>query len=197
MTNQAERERGLGLPAGDIRIWPIVETARAVRAAYEIARASPRVAYMGGSAGDQGDLARELGFRWSPDFVETLYVRSKVLVDVRAAGVPNPMTGVVTSLDGTAQVEAFARQSRGLGYEGMMVIHPAHIEPVNAAFSPSDEELAAARRLLAAMEQAERGGDGAIAHEGGMVDAAMVRLARELLAEAAELGRGRARGGPR
>lgn len=182
----AARELEAGLPAGDLRIWPIVETARAVHAAYEIATASPRIAYMGGSAGDRGDLARELGFRWSADFLETLYVRSKVLVDVRAAGVPHPMTGVVTNLDGTAEVEDFARQSRGLGYEGMMVIHPAHVEVVNAVFSPSEEELAAARRLLAAMERAERGGDGAIAHEGGMVDAAMVRVARELLAEADE-----------
>ncbi len=111
----AGREQEVGLPEGSIRIWPIIETARAVRAAFEIASASPRVAYMGGSAGDRGDLARELGFRWSQDFGETLYVRSKVLVDVRAAGVPNPMTGVVTNLEGTAQVEAFARQSRGLG----------------------------------------------------------------------------------
>jgi len=191
----AERERAAGLAEGAVRIWPLVETARAVRSAYEIASATPLIAYMGGSAGDQGDLALELGFRWSADFVETLYVRSKVLVDVRAAGVPNPMTGVVTSLGDTGEVEAFARQSRGLGYRGMMVIHPSHVEVVNAVFSPTDEELAAARRLLAAMERAERDGEGAIAHEGGMIDAAMVRVARELLSEAEQLG-GPRRGRP-
>jgi citrate lyase subunit beta/citryl-CoA lyase len=141
---------------------------------------------MGGSAGEEGDLAHELGFRWSASFEESFYVRSKVLVDVRAAGVPNPMTGVVTNLRGLGEVEAFARQSRGLGYAGMMLIHPSHVAVANAAFGASPEELAAARRLVEALERAERTGAGAIVHEGRMVDAAMARVARELLAEAGE-----------
>ncbi len=180
----ARQEARAGIEAGRIRIWPIVETAAAVRAAFEIATASTRIAYMGGSAGADGDLARELGFRWSASFEETLYVRSKVLVDVRAAGVPNPMTGVVTNLRELSEVEAFARQSRGLGYAGMMLIHPSHVPIANAAFGASPEELASARRLVAALESAERAGAGAIEHEGRMVDAAMLRVARELLAEA-------------
>jgi citrate lyase subunit beta / citryl-CoA lyase len=175
-------EEQAGMPVGSVRVWPTLETAQAVRNAYELACASERVAYMGAAAAPNGDIARALGFGWTDTFLETLFLRSKVLLDVRAAGVPNPMTGVVTALRGLSELEAFAHQSRSIGYEGMMVIHPSHVAMVNAIFGPSEEELAAARRLLAATEHAATAGAGAIEHEGRMVDAAMVRVAQDLIA---------------
>jgi citrate lyase subunit beta / citryl-CoA lyase len=147
-----------GLARGSVLIWPIVETAEAVVAAGEIARASDRVAYMGGGTSRHGDLAHSLGFRWTAEGWETLYVRSKVLVEVRAAGVPNPVTGLVSVLDDPAAVEGFAAQSRGLGYEGMMCIHPSQVAVANAAFSPSEEEVREARAVLDALAEADRHG---------------------------------------
>ena len=179
----AAHEERAGMPVGSVRVWPILETALAVRNAYELACASERVAYMGAAAAPNGDIARALGLGWTDTFLETLFLRSKVLLDVRAAGVPNPMTGVVTSLRGLEELEAFAQQSRAIGYEGMMVIHPSHVPVVNEIFGPSDEELAAARRLIAATDQAAAMGAGAIEHEGRMVDAAMVRVAQDLIAK--------------
>jgi citrate lyase subunit beta/citryl-CoA lyase len=102
-----------------------------------------------------------------------------VLVDVRAAGVPNPVSGLVSGLDG-ADVETFARQSRALGYEGVMVIHPAHVPIANAVFTPSEEERAEARAVLAALADAQAQGLGAVAHEGRMVDLANVATIRAL-----------------
>ena len=110
----AYHEGRRGMPRGQVRIWPLVETAAAVQRADRIARASARVAFMGGGTSRQGDIARALGFRWSAEGLETLFLRSKVLVDVRAAGVPNPISGLVSSLDGTADLETFARQSRAI-----------------------------------------------------------------------------------
>ena len=178
----AAHEERAGMPVGSVRVWPILETALAVRNAYELACASERVAYMGAAAAPNGDIARALGFGWTDTFLETLFLRSKVLLDVRAAGVPNPMTGVVTALNGLEELESFAQQSRAIGYEGMMVIHPSHVPVVNEIFGPSGEELAAARRLIAATDQAATMGAGAIEHEGRMVDAAMVRVAQDLIA---------------
>src|SRR5438105_2343174 len=80
-------ETRAGLDTGSVRIWPIIETAAAVRNAYDMACASDRVAYMGSAAAPNGDLAHALGFGWTDSFLETLFVRSKVLVDMRAAGV--------------------------------------------------------------------------------------------------------------
>jgi citrate lyase subunit beta / citryl-CoA lyase len=181
------RERGAGRAVGSTLIWPIVETAPAVRIAYEIATSTPRVvAFMGGSAGDAGDLAASVGFEWTEEFTETLFIRSKVLVDVRAAGIQNPISGVVTDLRSLDQVERFAVQSRRLGYEGMMVIHPSHVPVVNSAFRPSDDRVAWARGVLDALAEAERVGRAAIRYDGMMVDVAMATSARKVLVAAGE-----------
>ena len=162
------------LPRGQVRIWPLVETATAVQRADRIARASDRVAYMGGGTSRQGDIARALGFQWSAEGLETLYLRSKVLVDVRAAGVQNPVSGLVSNLGGTAELETFARQSRALGYEGLMVIHPSQVALVNEVFSPTAEEREEARAVLAALADAEERGLGAVTFRGRMIDRANI-----------------------
>jgi citrate lyase subunit beta/citryl-CoA lyase len=179
------RERRAGLRPGSVRIWPSIETAAATRGAFDLASASSRVAYMGGATARNGDLAHALGFGWEPPlFLETLSLRSGILADMRAAGVPNPMTGVVTNLRDLDEVEAFARQSRAIGYEGMMVIHPSHVAIVNEAFGATPEDVAAAKRLLDAWDGANRDGLGAVDHEGEMIDAAMVRVARDVVMRA-------------
>jgi citrate lyase subunit beta / citryl-CoA lyase len=184
----ARAERAAGLPVGRTRIMPLVESANAVRTAYEIACASPRVAYMGGATSRGGDLARSLGYRFSDAGLETLYLRSKVLVDVRAAGVPNPISGLWGRLDDAEGLRAFAQQSRDLGYEGLMTIHPDQLAIIHAVFSPCPEEIAEWQRLLAAMETAERAGQGAIRLDGRLVDAAHARTARQQLDRARRLG---------
>jgi citrate lyase subunit beta/citryl-CoA lyase len=163
-----------GLPRGKVRIWPLVETATAVQRADRIARASDRVAYMGGGTSRQGDIARALGFQWSAEGQETLFVRSKVLVDVRAAGVPNPVSGLVSSLDASADLETFARQSRALGYEGLMVIHPSQVALVNEVFSPTAADREEARAVISALADAEAQGLGAITFRGRMIDRANI-----------------------
>ena len=113
------------LDGTEARIMPLVETASAVRLAYELATASHRVAYMGGATGRHGDLGRSVGFHWTPEGTETLYLRQKVLIDVRSAGVPNPLSGLWGTIDDIEGLTAFAQQTRQLGYEGMMAIHPS------------------------------------------------------------------------
>lgn len=183
-------EQAAGLAPGRIRIMPLVESANAVRQAYEIASASPRVAYMGGATSRGGDLARSLGYRFTDAGLETLFLRSKVLVDVRAAGVANPISGLWGRVDDLDGLRAFAQHSRDLGYEGLLTIHPAQVPIVNAIFSPSAAELAEWRRIIAAMEEAEREGLGAIRLDGRLVDAAHAKTARQQLERARRLGIG-------
>ena len=176
------------LEGSDARIMPLVETASAVRLAYELATASDRVAYMGGATGRHGDLGRSIGFQWSPDGTETLYLRQKVLIDVRSAGVPNPLSGLwgtVDDLDGLAQ---FAAQTRQLGYEGMMAIHPSHLPVINQTFSPTPEEIEAWRQLVTAIEEHEAQGIGAFRHQGRLIDHAHLLTAQQNLTRAERLG---------
>ena len=176
-----------GLRRGAVRIWPIIETAEAVRDVSLIAATSARVAYLGGGTSDQGDLARAIGFEWSLGGDETLYIRSHVLIAARAAGIVNPMTGLVSGLADVDEVREFALTSRRLGYAGMMVIHPAHVAVVNEVFTPTVEQVREATRVIAVLDRAGRTGVGAVAHDGRMVDVAMARTAAALVADAADL----------
>jgi citrate lyase subunit beta/citryl-CoA lyase len=174
-------EERRNLPAGSVRIVPVLETAMGIRLAFEIASASARVAYMGGITARGGDVERAIGYRWSASGLETLAMRSQVLIDVRAAKVPNPTTGVWTDIADLAGLRSFAESSRDLGYEGMIVIHPSHVPVVNEVFSPDADEQRRYARLVAVYEQAERLGKAAVMFEGQMIDTAMARTARERL----------------
>jgi citrate lyase subunit beta / citryl-CoA lyase len=181
-------ERREGLPLGSIELIPTLETAKGIRHAYDIALASPRVTSIAGGAGQGGDTNRSLGYRWTKEGTETLFIRSKVLVDARAAGVQYPLIASwfeVGDLDGLI---ADAQRNRQLGYNGMLLIHPSHVGPVNRIFTPTVEELAYYKGLLAAMEDAERRGTAAVTYQGAMVDIAMVKTARQMLDLARAVG---------
>lgn len=184
----SEAEQRRGLAPGTVLLDPLMETPQALRTAYDIATSCDRIAYMGAGTSKRGDIARTMGYVWTEEGLETLYFRSKVLLDVRAAGVPNPLSGMwgdVADLDG---LRRFATTTRGLGYEGMMVIHPSHVPIVNEVFSPPAEELELWAEILAAMEAAHREGHGVIRVRGEVVDEAHVHTARQELARAERLG---------
>ncbi|MGW0838700.1 HpcH/HpaI aldolase/citrate lyase family protein [Streptomyces sp. NPDC002787] len=179
LLNWCEREQGL--PPGRVALVPLLETARGLREAYDIARAAPRIAYLGALTAPGGDVERAVGYRWSPEGTETVALRSRVLLDVRAAGVPCPVGGLWTRVGDLAGLRAFAEQNRSLGYEGMMAIHPSHVPVINEVFAPSPAELARCADLIAAVETAQRNGTGAVTFRGEMVDEAMARTARLVL----------------
>ncbi|MGW0950130.1 HpcH/HpaI aldolase/citrate lyase family protein [Streptomyces sp. NPDC002623] len=166
------------LPPGHITLVPLLETARGLREAYDIAQAAPRIAYLGALTPSGGDVERALGYRWSAEGTETVALRSRVLLDARAAGVPHPVSGLWTRIADLSGLRAFAEQNRSLGYEGMMAIHPSHVSVINEVFSPGPDELARYARLIEAVEAAQQSGTGAVAFEGEMVDEAMAATAR-------------------
>jgi citrate lyase subunit beta/citryl-CoA lyase len=175
-------ERRAGMPEGQVEIFPTLETARGIYHAYHIARSSARVPTLCGTAGQGGDTARSLGYVWSKAGAETLYIRSKVLLEARAAGVAYPLMASwfnVTDLEG---LRADAWLNRQLGYSGQIVVHPTHVPVVNEVFTPTPEDIAYYQGLLAAMENAERQGTAAVTYQGAMVDIAMVKTAQQMLA---------------
>jgi citrate lyase subunit beta / citryl-CoA lyase len=173
-----EADRGLG---HRVSIVPVLETAAGIRQAFELASASERTAYMGGLAVKGGDVERSLGYQWTSAGTETLAMRSQVLIDVRAAAAPNPVTGMWSEIRDIDGLTDFAQHSRHLGYEGMLAIHPSHLECINAAFTPSQQQLDADAALIEAVENAARDGRGAVVYDGQMVDEAMAATARARL----------------
>lgn len=183
-----ELEHQRGLPAGSILLDPLMETPQALRTSYEIATCTERIAYMGAGISKRGDIARTMGYEWTEEGLETLYFRSKVLLDVRAAGVPNPLSGMwgdVADLDG---LRRFAGATRSIGYDGMMVIHPSHVPVVNEIFAPSDEDIALWKETIRAMEEAHAAGSGVIRLHGEVVDEAHVHTAHQGLERAERFG---------
>lgn len=182
-------ERKHGLERGTVLIYPVLETAQGMRQAYEVAIASPRVVHMGGLTGKDGDIARAIGFQWTTEGHEAFFYISKVLLDARAANVPYPMGGRgwwdIQDLDG---LRTEAIRTRNFGYTGMLLIHPSHVPIVNEVFTPTKDQIAHWRELIAAVEQCEREGRSVVTFNGMMVDTAHVKVARDMLKWAAELG---------
>ncbi|WP_231976083.1 HpcH/HpaI aldolase/citrate lyase family protein [Streptomyces sp. 3214.6] len=174
-------EQEQGLSPGQVALVPLLETARGLREAYDIARAVPRIAYLGALTAPGGDVERAVGYRWSPEGTETVALRSRVLLDARAAEVPCPVSGLWTRITDLPGLRAFAEQNRSLGYEGMMAIHPSHVPVINQVFSPSPDELDRCAELIAAVEAAQEDGRGAVTFQGEMVDEAMASTARLVL----------------
>ena len=182
-------ERQRGFEVGTVLIDPVLETAQGMRQAYEVAIASPRVVHLGGLTGKDGDIARAIGFQWTPEGHEAFFYISKVLLDARAANISYPMGGRgwwdIQDLDG---LRAEAIRTRAFGYSGMLLIHPSHVAVVNEVFTPSKEEIAHWKELIAAVEKCEAEGSSVVVVNGMMVDTAHVKVARDLLNWARELG---------
>jgi len=187
-------ETELGLPVGQTMLYPILENARAIRNAYEIATASQRVAYMGGAVSRFGDIAGDIGFRWTRRGTETLFIREKVLIDARAAGIRYPISGMWgganDDLDG---LQAWLSELRDIGYFGMMLGNKDHVAIANAAFTPTAEEIAYWQDLDRLATTAERDNERVVygdvnQGEGHEIHIAHVATARRLLTWATELG---------
>lgn len=187
-------ETELGVPMGRTLLYPILENASAIRLAYEIATASGRVAYMGGAVSRFGDIAGEIGFRWTRTGTETLYIREKVLIDARAAGIRYPISGMWGGAnDDVEGLQAWLTELRDIGYFGMMLGNKDHVPIVNAAFTPTSEEVAYWADLDRLASDAERSNEQVIygdvnQGEGHEIHIAHVATARKLLAWAKELG---------
>jgi citrate lyase subunit beta/citryl-CoA lyase len=163
-----------------------VEMIGAIQNAREIATASPRVGAMIGPTAEHADIARAVGYRWTPEGEETLYLRSRVLLACREACI-HPLTGLWERLDDLVGLKTFAGKGRQLGFRGMIAIHPGHVPVVNEAFTPTADEVEFHEGLLAAYQAAAAAGSGAVRYRGVHIDKAHVDTARDWLAHARSL----------
>ena len=168
------------LPGGLPPVIAIVETAAGVREAFDTARLEAVAALMIGTV----DLATELGAAPDDDEHALLFACSSLAIDSVAAGLGGPIDGVCTAIRDEQALRRQALRAKALGYRAKACIHPAQLAAVNEIFSPSDEEVAAARRVVAAYDEAAAGGRGAVSVDGEMVDAPVVERARRLLSRA-------------
>jgi len=111
------------------------------------------------------------------------YPLMRMVVAARAAGL-RPIDGPFADYSDAAGLELAARRAAVMGCDGKWAIHPSQIDPINAIFSPAEDEIAEARELLEAWDAAAKAGRGAATHKGRMIDVANVRQARTLVTKA-------------
>jgi malyl-CoA/(S)-citramalyl-CoA lyase len=109
--------------------------------------------------------------------------QTRMMVACRAYGL-RPIDGPFGDFGDPDGYVAAANRAAVLGYEGKWAIHPSQIELANRVFTPSQAEVAKARRIVEAMAQAAREGKGAVSLDGRLIDIASIRMAEALLAKA-------------
>jgi len=181
-------EKRMGMPVGAIETPLGCETAKGMRNIYEIVTSCRRVKRVTLAAGAGGDAARAIGYIWSKEGMETLFLRSKAVLDCRAAGIQYPTISSWWNIKDLEGLERDANWNRRLGFRGQTVMHPSHVPIVNKVFTPSAEEIAFYQGLIQAMAEAEKKGIAAVTYKGDMVDEAMVKTAREMLELAKSIG---------
>lgn len=163
----------------DTPLWAMMETPTSVLNAGEIA-AHPRLA---GMVMGTNDLAKELRAQVSPGRPELQTALQLCLVAARAARIAI-VDGVYNAFRDEDGLAAECAQGRALGFDGKTLIHPAQIATANAAFAPSEAELALARRQIAAFEEVEKAGKGVAVVDGKIVENLHIVTAKALLAKA-------------
>lgn len=193
-----------------IGIEVIIETALGMMNVNEIAAASPRLESLHFGVADYAASTRARttnigGF--NPDYVvltdaeeaggrtnhfgdQWHYALARIVVAARANGL-RPLDGPYGNFNDPDGYRAAARRAAALGCEGKWAIHPTQVKLANEFFTPSEAEIAKARRILDAMEAAAKEGKGAVALDGRLIDIASIRQAEALVkkAEMAALGR--------
>jgi citrate lyase beta subunit len=173
-----------GWPVSSIRVLIGVETAKGILNLKDIA-SHPRLdaIIFGGE-----DFAAFIGATRTKDAIELLYARQAVVVACAA----NDLQAIdIVNID-YKDIEALCAESEfgaRLGYSGKQIIHPAQVEPVQTAFTPNDEAIAYAKRIIETFEASQKKGKGAYALDGKMIDMPLLKNAQKVLERARAAGK--------
>ena len=177
-------EKEEGFKKGSTKIMPIIESAKGLFNVFEIVKASRRVAVINFGA---EDYTADIGAQRTKEGKELFDIRTRILLAARVAGidVQDSVFAHVYDIEGLIIETKFIKQ---LGFDGKSVIHPTQIKPVHQVFTPTEEEIKNARRIISAIEEAKRRKSGVISLDGRMVDAPVVAKAQRVLKYAQATG---------
>ncbi len=160
----------------DLPLFALCESAEGVLHAEEIA-ATPAVDAVAFGA---EDLSADIGATRTEEGAEVAYARQHVVL-AAAAGDADAIDTLVTDIEATERLAEDAAFAKQLGYDGKMAIHPAQVSVINDAFTPDDETLEWARRVLAAREEADADDRGVFRVDDEMIDAPLIARAERVM----------------
>jgi citrate lyase subunit beta/citryl-CoA lyase len=165
-----------------IRVWAMIETARAILDADKIAAASrDSEMRLAGFVFGPNDISRETRIRMKPGRAEMIPMITHCILATRAHGL-EILDGPYSDIQNIDGFAAECAQGLDLGFDGKTLIHPSHIAACNEIFTPPAEEVELARRIIAAFQQPANAGRGAIQLDGRMVERLHADMARRTIA---------------
>ncbi|HNT92266.1 MAG TPA: CoA ester lyase, partial [Bacteroidales bacterium] len=167
-----------------IFLMPIIESARGVENAGEIAAASESVVAM---AIGLEDYTADLGVQRTKEGGESIYARNRIVVASKAAGI-QPIDSVFSDVGDMEGLLQNVLSAKAMGFEGMGCIHPRQIAVIRKGFSPSEEEMEKAKKIVIAYRDAREKGLGVVALGTKMIDAPVVARAEKTISLAVRLG---------
>ena len=175
-----------------IRVWAMIETPAAIFNINALAaEAHESEARLGGFVMGTNDLAKETRARLVPGRAPMLLWLARCLLAAHAHGV-DILDGVYNDIGNAEGFVQECAQARDMGFDGKTLIHPNQIAPCNTAFSPSPEELAQARTMIAAFDRPENKDKGVVMIDGRMVERMHAEMARRTVAIAEAIERAQA-----
>jgi citrate lyase subunit beta / citryl-CoA lyase len=180
-------EQNVGLPVGRIRLEALIESAKAVLHAEEIAASTPRLS---GLIFGVVDYAGNIGARdpVREQFALYHYPKAKTVAAARAAGI-DVVDGVTVQFRDLEQCEHDATLAAQMGFDGKWAIHPDQVPVINRVFTPSPEEITRAQEIMALYEKSDADSClGAVVYKDEMIDAASLPIERRKLAIARKTG---------
>jgi citrate lyase subunit beta/citryl-CoA lyase len=175
----AQLENDKGFPIGKFKICPLIETGSAMIKAYDIAIASPRVnaLVLGGE-----DYLTDLDGLHKEHGISLLVPRSLVVMAARTAKID----AIDTPFLDIKNLEGFEKEvklARELGFSGTLIIHPTQIDIANRNFTPSEEEIEEAKRIIDAIEESKQKGLGVTLLDGKLIGPPMEKRAQNIIAK--------------
>jgi citrate lyase subunit beta-like protein len=167
-----------------VRIIALIESAKAIQNLSAICGASP---YISGLVFAAEDFANDMSITRTPSLTEFLYARSAIATAARAFELPSAIDLVCTSYKGEQGLKTLEEEclnGKGMGFNGKQCIHPSQVAVCHKAFSPGEQEVDWAARIVIADEKASKADRGAWTLDGKMIDAPVVKKAHAILKHA-------------
>ena len=171
-------ERNAGMALGSIDLMPIVETAKGLAAARDIAACGGRIKRLSFGA---GDYTRDLNLQWTFGEDEIAAARSELVLASRLANIEPPIDTVFIHIKEHEHFARSAQKGREFGFQGKLCIHPNQVEATHAAYTPTEDEAAWAQKIIDSFVAAEKAGSASIQVDGYFVDYPIVEKAERIV----------------
>ncbi|NEU31391.1 CoA ester lyase [bacterium LRH843] len=163
----------------NFQVIPLIETAKGIQFAYEIASADEMITRL---AFGSIDFSLDINCELTAGGLELLYARSQLVIASRAAHIGAPIDSVYPDLNNLTGLTNETKLAKQIGFGAKLIIHPKQIEPVHTVFSPSHQEIEEAENIVTEFEKAEKQGAASISVGNKLVDYPIYKKAKELLA---------------